>query len=208
MDEIERHVAGATVKHTSPYAKLQVPVDDQPLSIDLRENWVKPLYFGLQRPEAKAFIAKHRHLVSDEVISQLLANFDWRPRTAAAYLAAVSNRTEFTTHIGHLLLRSDVCFAGSAYCLALTSFNSPQAIAFIEEYLDYYLTRHDLWFDQAQAMAALSYLDKVNGTAHLSRHLSSWDSFIAEKKNWNLPSRVIYFAEIMTTLNELKTGSG
>lgn len=205
MNPLERHVAGATVSHISPFAELQVPVSDQMLPLDVRETWVRPLYFGLRKPDVKKFVAGHIHLVSDEIISQLLANFDWRPRTVAAYLAALTGRGIFTSQIGRLLLRSDVCFAGSAYCVALAEFNSTESIDFLDKYLSYYLTRCDLWFDQGDAMGALSYLDRQNDTDLLSRHLDAWNKFTAEKDSWNLASSIARFDETMTILHELKT---
>lgn len=201
---VERHVAGATVTHTSPYAELSVPTTDAPLPVDVRETWVKPLYFGLQKPHVRPFVASHLHLVDDDLVSQLLTSFDWRPRTAAAYLAALSGRKAFTTRLGRLLLRSDVCFAGTAYCLALAEFNSPESVAFIDEYLSYYLTRKDLWFDQAAAMGAITYLDRVNGTDVRARHLAAWSGFIEDKRNWSLASSVALFEQDMATLRALK----
>jgi hypothetical protein len=204
MNSLERHVAGATVSHISPFAELQVPISDQMLPLAVRETWVRPLYFGLRKPDVGAFVAGHIHLVSDELISQLLENFDWRPRTVAAYLAALTGRSAFTSQIGRLLLRSDVCFAGSAYCVALAEFNSAESIDFLNRYLSYYLTRYDLWFDQGDAMGALSYLDRLNGTDLLSGHLDAWSKFIANKDSWTLASCVVRFDETMTILHELK----
>ena len=208
MDSIELHVAGATVAHDSPFAGLQVPVNELALPADVRETWVRPLYFGLRKPQVKEFVSGHLHLVSDELISLLLANFDWRPRTAAAYLAALSDCSAFTTQIGLLLLRSDVCFAGSAYCVALAEFNSLESVRFLDEYLAYYLTRHDLWFDQGDAMGALAYLDRLNGTANVARHMNAWSKFVENKSNWSLAGSVTRFDENMTILHELKSNYG
>jgi hypothetical protein len=204
MNPIERHSAGATVTHASPFASLQVPVNSQPLPTDIRETWVRPLYFGLRQPHLKEFVDGHVRLVNDELISQLLASFDWRPRTAAAYLAALSDRQSFTTQIGRLLVRSDVCFAGSAYCVALAEFNSQESVGFLEEYLTYYLTRHDLWFDQGDAMGALAYLDRLNGTDRLTRHMDAWRKFVQNKANWSLAGSAARFEENMASLHELK----
>lgn len=204
MDAVQLHFAGATVRHKSPFSDLAVPTTDAPLPDDVRKTWVMPLYFGLDKPDVKPFLADHLRLVSDDLISQLLANFNWRPRTAAAYLAALSNREAFTTQLGRLLLRSDVCYAGSAYCLALAEFNSSAGIGFLEEYLSYYLTRRDLWFDQADAMAAIVYLDRVNGTDLQPRHMSAWNKFVEDKKNWDLAESVAWFEGKMATLWALK----
>jgi hypothetical protein len=208
MNPLERHVAGATVTHGSPFSGLQVPVNNQMLPVDIRETWVLPLYFGLRKPQVKEFVAGHLPLLSDELISQLLASFNWRPRTAAAYLAALSDRQAFTTQIGRLLLRSDVCFAGSAYCIALADFNSQESVGFLDEYLSYYLTRHDLWFDQGDAMGALAYLDRLNGTVNVARHMGAWSKFVENKTNWSLAGSIARFEESMTILHDLKPNDG
>lgn len=204
MNSIERHVAGATVSHESPFARLQVPVSNQMLPIDIRETWVRPLYFGLHRPEAKVFLAKHIQLVSDELIAQLLENFDWRPRTVGAYLAAITNRRSFTLQIGNLLLRSDVCYAGSAYCMALAEFNTSESVQFLDDYLKYYLTRKDLWFDQGAAIAALKYLDRLNATSNIQSHMDAWSKFVENKENWELAGITAHFEQQMKTLHEIK----
>jgi len=205
MNPLELHIAGATVTHTSPFATLDVPDDRNLLPTDLRESWVIPLCFGIRKPEASKVIVQRRHLINDELISALLANFNWRPRTVAAYLAAVSNSDSFTTQIGRLLLRSDVCYAGGAYCVALASFNSAEAISFLDKYLDYYLKRTELWFDQAEAMAALAFLDRINRTSTAARHMDAWVNFVKDKTNWNLESSLVRFEETMATVNEIKT---
>jgi hypothetical protein len=117
---------------------------------------------------------------------------------------ALTSRSAFTSQVGRLLLRSDVCFAGAAYCLALAEVNSDESIAFIDEYLSYYLTRNDLWFDQATAMAALAYLDRINGTSIQSRHLAAWSKFVEDKPLWSLAKSNALFEESMATLHALK----
>ena len=151
------------------------------------------------------FVAGHIHLVTDELISQLLANFDWRPRTAAAYLAALTQRQSFTAQIGRLLVRSDVCYAGSAYCVALAEFNSSESIRFLDDYLSYYLTRHDLWFDQGDAIGALAYLDRLNGTKNVERHMVAWNEFVKTKATWSLAGSIAHFEESMKALHESKS---
>ena len=203
MNPLQRHVAGATVAHTSPFAALQIPVSYQMLSATIRDTWVVPLYHGLSQPPVKTFITSHRHHINDVLITQLLTHFDWRSRTAAAYLAAVANRSNLTPHMGRLLLRSDVCYAGEAYCIALAAFNSTESIAFLNEYLGYYLTRTDFYFDQGSAMAALSYLDRLNGTSMVVQHLDAWNQFVLEKPHWNLNDSIVHFNKIMHTLHTL-----
>lgn len=204
MNAAERHVAGATQWRGSPFANLQVPVSDALLPIDIRETWVKPLYWGVQKPEAKVFVSGHIHLVTDELVSLLLANVDWRTRSASAYLVALTQRQSFTAQIGRLLLRSDVCYAGAAYCMALAELNSDESIQFLDDYLAYYLTRHDLWFDQGDAMGALAYLDRLNGTQNVERHQAAWNAFVKNKDNWSLSSSISHFEERMKKLHEVK----
>ena len=204
MDSLKDHVAGATLRHGSPFGGLAVPASTDLLPKDLRDMWVRPLYFGLQRPQVRDLVDRQLHLIDDEVISRLFACFDWRPRTAAAYLAALVDRKTFTTQIGRLLLRSDVCYAGSAYCIALAEFNTTEAISFLNEYLTYYLSRHDLWFDQGAAMGALTYLDRLNGTTMVSDHLHAWEGFVSNKPAWSLASSADGFEQSMQALRTLK----
>lgn len=204
MNPVQLHTAGATVAHSSPFSALEVPVDTEMLSDELRETWVRPLYFGIHKKDAQDYLVENFHLISVGLISQLFANFDWRPRSVAAYLVAVSGKPEFTTLIGRLLLRSDLCYAGAAYCIALAAINSNESVAFLEEYLSYYLTQPNLWFDQAHAMAALSYLDKINDTERAGRFHGEWGKFIVNKANWNLDDSIVRFAQSMKNVESLK----
>lgn len=194
--------------HGSPFAELQVPVNTELLPANVRDKWVRPLYFGLNKPEARQLVKHHIREVDDGLISQLLAAFDWRPRTAAAFLAAITSRTCFTEQIGRLLLRSDICYAGAAYCVALAEFNTPEAVEFLDRYLAYYLKQTDLWFDQRSAMAALAYLDRLNQTARLAHHMDEWNHFIQNKSGWNLSDAIVHFEESMNVMHELQNDGG
>ena len=107
-------------------------------------------------------------------------------------------------NIGNLLLRSDVCFAGHDYCIALASFSSPEAINYLNEYLEYYLEQPDLWFDQSSAIAALSFIGANKGTDLVTPHTAAWESFVANKPNWELASSIDEFSQQMESLNEFK----
>jgi hypothetical protein len=50
--------------------------------------------------------------IDEGLIVTLLSQFDWRPRITGAYFAAVKKLASLDDHIGNLLLRSDVCYAG------------------------------------------------------------------------------------------------
>lgn len=94
----------------------------------------------------------------------------------------------------------------AAYAFALAALDEPAGNAYLEEYLDYYLQRIDLWFDQGDVMAALAYLDKKNGTDKLSRFLPLWHAFVADKKSWDLGKSIAFFAETMDRLHALRHG--
>jgi Family of unknown function (DUF6000) len=89
---------------------------------------------------------------------------------------------EFESTIGRSLLKSEVCYAGSAYCVALATFATADSRNFLISYLDYYLTRKDLWFNQADAYCALEYLDKDTA----EQRLEKWNDFVSNKSNLDL----------------------
>jgi hypothetical protein len=64
----------------------------------------------------------------------------------------LSRRTEFRECLGELLLASEVCCAGLAYCVTLASFGTPRDADLLAAYLDRYLRRPDLAYDQTVAM--------------------------------------------------------
>ena len=60
---------------------------------------------------------------------------------------------------GSFLLASEVCCAGLTYCVALASFGTPRDADLLVAYLDRYLRRPDLAYDQTVAMSALLFID-------------------------------------------------
>jgi hypothetical protein len=204
-------VAGATVRHQSPFSNLDIPIASQSLSRELIEYWVLPLYnFNLWN-DGNAFAAAAQPLLADvspDIVLMLLHEFDWRPRIVGAYLAAITNWKQFDDHIGRLLLRSDVCYAGTGYAIALTRFNTDASKAALHQYLDYYLNQPNLWFDQDAVMAALGYLDNENGTDERARHIAVWNTFIGNKPNWGLEHSDELFAQRMATIHLAAQRSG
>jgi len=204
----ELHSAGTTVLHRSPFDDLEVPASPGPLDSSVRDRWVKPFYMAV--PDNLVAIEAHlRPLlpeVSPELINTLLASCDWRPRSVGAFFVALDRRSDFEALVGRLLLRSDVCYAGNVYCVALAQLNTPTAVDFLQQYLRYYLTRHDLWFDQAEALAALRYLDEVNGTAHARAFDQLWRDFASSKPNWNLTQTCSRFNATLRGLESFHAG--
>ncbi|MFE5513022.1 DUF6000 family protein [Streptomyces sp. NPDC056529] len=96
----------------------------------------------------------------------------WRERTTAAWLIAVAGRTEFRRRLGELLLASQGPYAGKAYCVTLATFGTPADADLLVAYLDRYLRRPDLAYDQEAAIGALLLLDTRLGTDRAVRFLT------------------------------------
>ena len=121
-----------------------------------------------------------------------------------ADFCSIGGLTQYEENIGNLLLRSDVCYSGHKYCLALASFGSEKAISYLERYLAYYLKQPDLWFDQDSALAALFYLEDKKGINLTDAHMSNWEQFVKNKENWNIRDSVSGFSEEMNAIASIK----
>lgn len=81
-------------------------------------------FLRMQGPEYDRFLrqlSEDAGVITANEIATLLES-GWRERRTAAWLVAVSRRTEFRERLGELLLANEVCCAGLAYCVALASF--------------------------------------------------------------------------------------
>ena len=184
------HSAGATVRRGSPFDSLVTP-ESVIAEADLPEWSLRWFNVGLSTvPEVLGLVGANLSRVTPELVETLLSVFNWRPRVVGSHLAAVLEFRSLERHIGNLLLRSDVCFAGGAYSLCLARFNSDESRGFLIEYLEYYLRKPDLWFDQGDAMAALLVLDERNGTSLGEPLRPLWDAFVRNKPQWKLGSYV------------------
>jgi hypothetical protein len=174
----------------------------------MRERWVTPFYMALpdDLPSVAATLRPLLAEVSSELITALLVEPNWRPRQVGAFLVALDRRRGFEDLVGRLLLRSDVCYAGRGYCVALARLNTPGAVDFLQQYLGYYLTRRDLWFDQAVALAAVRHLDKVNGTVHARAFDQLWSDFVGDKPNWDLERTSLHFDAMMSSIESFRAG--
>nr|WP_217167302.1 DUF6000 family protein [Streptomyces sp. AC512_CC834] len=102
----------------------------------------------------------------------MLLDRGWRERKTAAWLIAVAGRTEYRERLGELLLASEGPYAGQAYCVALATFGTPADADPLIAYLDRYLPRPDLYYDQPAALGALLLLDARLGADHAARFLA------------------------------------
>ncbi|MEY6566957.1 DUF6000 family protein [Streptomyces sp. PGLac3x] len=89
----------------------------------------------------------------------------WRERRTAAWLVAVGGRAEFRERVGGLLLESQVCCAGLAYAVVLAGFGTGRDAELLAAYLERYLRRPDLGYDQAVVWGALLYVDRDRAAA-------------------------------------------
>jgi len=209
LKAIFAHSAGATVWHKGPFSDLSVPVTENTLSKEFCLKWVTPFYMTSPSDDVfREYYAKLHAEINAVITRQLLAEFNWRPRIVGGYFAAIREFRNLETQIGNLLLRSDVCYAASGYCIALAAFNSEASLQYLKRYLDYYLKKKELCFDQSDCMAAIAFLDKKNGTMVMQDYIPSWQDFVKNKPNLSLESSIQRFAESMAAIEALRnTGS-
>lgn len=178
--QLEMHVSGATVVHAGPYSNLEIPVVMSNPDQDFFEMWINPFYLANINNKFEEFqqsYSKIRSQIDPILISKLLTYFNWRSRKVGSYFAAIENSKRHCQHIGRLLLRSDVCYAGQAHALALARFNTDNSISYLCNYLNHYLQHPELQFDQGAVFGAVVYLDTKNGTNIADKYIDQWDKF-------------------------------
>lgn len=184
---ILRHIAGATVSHRSEFSGLKIKKNTAPVSKEFIEKWVVPFY--RKHPTDAEFTEQYedkRKEIDDSIVDRLLGEFNWRMKKVGALFVAIESQTRCVEQIGNLMLRSEVCFAGKSYALALASLNTDECPVYLERYLSYYLKKDDLWFDQEEVLAALIHLDEKRGENRHQAHMKEWERFIINKPNWDL----------------------
>lgn len=157
----------AAFARAGEYAKLEVPISDAEPPQEFVNKWVKPFYLTnlvYNYGEFEFSFRQIAHEIDDALVTELLTQRNWRPRITAAYFVAINQMDTHCDHIGKLLLRSDVCYAGSGYSLALARINSSGSVDYLIKYLHHFLRRPDLEFDQADVLGAVVYCDKLNQT--------------------------------------------
>jgi hypothetical protein len=202
-----RHIVGATVVHVSPFTSIEVPSSMNALSQEEVDKWVAPVYLEILsgRFDVNSVYAL-RSLYADitpSTVGLLLEDYNWRPRITGAFFSALKGFESFEDQIGRLLLRSDLCFAGRHYCVTLAKFNSAAGVKYLQRYLDYYLTRPDLDYDQGDAMGALAYLDARNGTSNFQLFQTAWNSYAANGYKPKLENSIAEFREKMDAIENL-----
>ena len=197
------HSSGATVRHKNPFEELEIPRNADEMQIDFVDKWVAPFYMIIPADADNATIKNFATAAKEidlETTTKLLGYFDWRSKITGAYFAAINNYKQLEDIIGRHLLKSEVCYAGAGYSLALACFTTENSKQYLRKYLEYYLERKDLWFDQADAFCALEYLDKEAA----NQFMNKWESFISDKPNWNLKKSREHFAKSLDTIEKIK----
>jgi hypothetical protein len=180
---------------------MNVVRNEEELTDEFFNKWVAPFYLGFfaddhALPELIVSTAKE---ITPDIVMNLFGDFNWRTRIAGAYFAAINEYKELEDTIGIHLLKSEVCYAGGGYCLALASFATEKSIAYLRQYLDYYLEKKNLYFDQAQALSALWYLDQDAATEYQDK----WKRFV-RGKNWDLERSKEGFIGAMEYIQSLR----
>ncbi|MEV0317879.1 DUF6000 family protein [Streptomyces sp. NPDC050658] len=126
---------------------------------------------GRERDRFERRLGKAAAEITPREVGILLGG-GWRERRTAAWFIAVARRTEFRERLGELLLASEMGFAGQAYCVALADFGTPADADLLATYLDHYLPRPDLDYDQEPALGALLHLDTEHEADRAARFLT------------------------------------
>ncbi len=183
QNEINLHSAGATVRHRSDFDHLKSHKNDFELSKEFIDQWVLPFYMEMQHTSGSWIedLKQLKNEITEEVTLALLGDFNWRTRTVGAYLSAIKNYENQIDIIGVHLLKSEVCYAGDLYALVFAFYNNQKTIDYLNQYLDYYLQKPQLYFDQERVMETLVYLDGINGTNNFSKHLNQWEKMLQDR---------------------------
>jgi hypothetical protein len=185
LNEMARlHSAGATGRHVSPFESLPTHKNDKELTSDFIKKWAVPYYMQIASYGNSKWINTIKEVkpeITKDTCLLLLGDFNWRTRLVGSYFAAVKGYREIIDIIGTHLLKSEVCCVGHIYSLTLAFFNEESCIEYLNRYLDYYLTRPSLYFDQKFVMEAVLFLDKENKTDYFSKHIDKWEALQAER---------------------------
>jgi len=185
LSDIQKHSAGATVRYSSPFDSLESFSIKEEISKSFIEKWVIPFYFNLNKTDIEwiHFMSTALPDITEKIVLTNLGEFNWRTRQTGAYFAAITNNTACIDIIGTHLLKSEVCYAGFHYAKVLAYFNLPESIEYFTKYLNYYLKRPDLHFDQDGVLIALNYLDKINETNLVDQYREDWVKFKQDQEN-------------------------
>lgn len=204
--DIALHIAGATSRHQNPFESLTTHRNQEEPSEEFIDKWVMDFYMvsiaNLDDKTFNTFVQASKEITLD-VVRELLGDFNWRPRIVGAYFAAIKRYEELTDIMGVHLLQSEVCYAGAGYALAFATFQSERAQDYLKAYLEYYLKQPDLWYDQADVLAALH----IIAPAEAANYTASWQSYIVDKPNHRLEDTIDWMKMSMETVAQIRAAS-
>ncbi len=179
------------------------------MDIEISEKFVTPVYLQLLNLDLSeialtSFASDIKDDITDQIIETLLESKGWREKSVAAFYVSIKNKIRFTDNIGNALLKSEYPYSGKTFCLTLAEFNTPKGFRYLKDYLEIYLHRKNLWYDQGDAMAAISYLDTQNNLSETDTYLKDWNEFITDKPNWNLDQISQKFERNLAALKRVK----
>ena len=87
------------------------------------------------------------------------------------------------------------------------TFNTEKGIEYLKEYLEYYLTRKDVHFDQRIAMSTLNWTDKKNGTNEMNSFLPKYQDWVSDKYSQDINQSIANFEKQIEQLNQIKVSS-
>jgi hypothetical protein len=125
--------------------------------------------------------------------AEALLGVAWRESLVAAWISGLKGWRELIPRMSELLLASATCFAGQGYCGALALMPCEASAAALRAYLDRYVARPDLDYDQRWALAAIRIVDRALGTDSASTYTApggAWETFCARQRRppeWGFP---------------------
>jgi hypothetical protein len=205
-EQIRLHSLGATVRHKSTFENLVSFKNEEDLNDEFIKTWVVPFYMNLEENNQEWFelllIVKEK--ITKEIVIKLLGDFNWRTRQTGAFFAIIKNYTDLIDIIGIHFLKSEVSYAGRIYAYMFAYLNSEKSSEYLEDYLTYYLSKNELWFDQREAMEALTYIDKINESDLVTKHKENWLKFIENKPYWEKEIKTEYLENYIEFINKVK----
>ena len=145
-------------------------------------------YLSYRKSELEKFVAVARECllrITPQEVEAGLAAPGWRERLVAGWIVGVKKWEAFVPVVGKLLNHSEVVYAGEGYCFALARIANGECVLHLCSYLNKYLVRPDLRYDQHCALGALLWTDRVRTEARAQTYLGPsglWETFLVESK--------------------------
>lgn len=134
-----------------------------------QERWVRELHDASAKIDGAA-------------LEWLLSHDEWRGNLAGSWFAGINDRTDLAPLISDRLRASKLTYAGQGYCVYLALQGTAEAEASLCDYLDTYLDRSDLYYDQDWATAALRSIRARTGSDR-AEYLGVGGKWVAWRKS-------------------------